>query len=192
MSPFVRFGNALGAGSFALILAITFGLQFILRELPCPLCQLQRLAIVLCGFGFILNLRLGAQPAHYGLILLSALFGLAVSGRQVLLHIVPGSGSYGSAIMGLHLYSWGVLLFLAVIAGVAFLMMLSASGRFDHVRSDAQAAAQFTGFSRLMSTLLIMMTLANAGAAFALCGPLECPDTPTGYWIEKYLPAFMR
>ena len=192
MSPLVRFGSALGVGGFALILAITFGLQFVLRELPCPLCQLQRLAIVLCGFGFILNLRLGAQPAHYGLILLSALFGLAVSGRQVMLHVVPGSGSYGSAIMGLHLYSWGVLLFLAVIAGVAVLMVLSGSGRFDHVRSDAQAAAQFTGFSRLMSTLLIVMTLANAVAAFALCGPLECPDTPTGYWIEKYLPAFIR
>ncbi len=192
MSPLVRFGNGLAVGCFALILAITFGLQFTLRELPCPLCQLQRLAIVLCGFGFILNLRLGPQPAHYGLVLLSALFGLAVSGRQVMLHIVPGSGGYGSTIFGLHLYSWGVLLFLAVIAGVAVLMVLSGSGRFDHVRSDAQAAAQFTGFPRLMSTLLIVMTLANALAAFALCGPFECPDTPTGYWIEKYLPAFMR
>jgi hypothetical protein len=71
-------------------------------------------------------------------------------------------------------------------------MLLSGSGRFDHVRSDAQAAAQFTGFSRLMSTLLIVMTLANAVATFALCGPVECPDSPIDYWIGRFLPVFMR
>lgn len=192
MSPLVRFGNALGAGGLALALAAAFAMQFLRHELPCPLCQLQRVAIVLCGFGFVLNLRLGPQPAHYGLVLISALFGLVVSGRQVLLHIVPGSGSYGSAVFGLHLYSWGVLLFLAVIAGVAVLMVLSGSGRFDHIRSDAQAAGQFTGFSRLTANLLILMTLANAASAFAQCGPIECVDDPTGYWIAKYLPSFMR
>lgn len=192
MSPLVRFGNALGAGGLALVLAFAFALQFLLNELPCPLCQLQRVAIVLCGFGFVLNLRLGPQPAHYGLVLIAALFGLAVSGRQVLLHVVPGSGSYGSAVFGLHLYSWGVLLFLAVIAGVAVLMVLSGSGRFDHIRSDVQAAAQFAGLPRLMSTLLILMTLANAVSAFAQCGPIECIDDPKGYWIAKYLPSFMR
>jgi disulfide bond formation protein DsbB len=174
------------------VLAFAFALQFVLHELPCPLCQLQRVAIVLCGFGFVLNLRLGPQPAHYGLVVVAALFGLAVSGRQVLLHIVPGSGTYGSAIFGLHLYSWGVLIFLGVIAGVAVMLVLSGSSRFDHVRSDSQAAAQFTGFSRLMSTFLILMTLANAVSALAQCGPVECVDDPTSYWIAKYLPAFMR
>jgi disulfide bond formation protein DsbB len=107
MPPLVCFGNALGAGGLALVMAFAFVLQFLFDELPCPLCQLQRVAIVLCGFGFVLNLRLGPHPAHYGLVLIAALFGLAVSGRQVLLHIVPGSGSYGSAVFGLHLYSWG-------------------------------------------------------------------------------------
>lgn len=192
MSPLVRFGNALGAGGLALVLAFAFALQFLLNELPCPLCQLQRVAIVLCGFGFVLNLRLGPQPAYYGLVLIAALLGLAVSGRQVLLHVVPGSGSYGSAVFGMHLYSWAVLLFLAVIAGVAVLMVLSGSGRFDHIRSDVQAAAQFTGFARLMSSLLILMTLANAISAFAQRGPIECIDDPKGYWIAKYLPSFMR
>jgi disulfide bond formation protein DsbB len=192
VSPLVRFGNALGAGGLALVLATAFAMQFVLQELPCPLCQLQRIAIALCGVGFILNLRLGPQPAHYGLVLIAALFGLAVSGRQVLLHVVPGSGSYGSAVLGMHLYSWSVLLFLGVTAGVAMLLVLSGSGRFDHIRSDAQAAAQFTGFARLMSTLLILMTLANAVSAFAQCGPIECPDDPTGYWISNYLPSFMR
>jgi len=186
MSPLIRLGNALGAGGLALVLAIGFGLQFVLNELPCPLCNLQRAAFALCGFGFVLNLRFGPQPGHYGLTLLAALFGLAVAGRQILLHIVPGTGAYGSPILGMHLYSWAAVLFLGVIAGVAVLMILSGTGRFDHVRSDALAAAHFVGFSRLMAWLLIVMTLGNALVSFAQCGPVECPDTPTSYWLVKY------
>ena len=74
--------------------------------------------------GFLLNLRFGVQPLHYGLSILAALFGVAVAGRQVLLHIVPGSGAYGSALFGLHLYTWSLILFGAVIAGIALLMIM--------------------------------------------------------------------
>lgn len=191
MSPFVRFGNALGAGGMALILAIGFGLQFLQHELPCPICNLQRAGFALCGFGFILNLRFGAHPSHYGLILLSALFGIAASGRQVLLHLFPGSGAYGAPVLGLHLYTWSLILFLAVIGGTALLMMLSGAGRMEHSRSDAQAAARYAGFSRLMASVLIVMTFANALAAFVQCGPVECPANPTSYWLMHHLP-FIR
>ena len=138
MGAFVRLGNAAGAAGMATILLVAFGLQFGLKELPCPVCNLQRVAFVLCGFGFLLNLRFGAQPLHYALTLLGALFGLAVSGRQVLLHIVPGGSAYGSPLLGLHLYTWSLILFLAVIAAVAVLMMLT--GRPEHHNTDHQAA----------------------------------------------------
>ena len=39
------------------------------------------------------------------------------------------------------------------------------------------------GLSRFAAWLLIVVTLANAIAAFALCGPIECPDNPTSYWL---------
>ena len=141
MTGLVRFGNALGALGLALVLLAAFGFQFGWNELPCPLCILQRVAFVLCGFGFVLNLRFGSQPAHYGLTLLGALFGLAASGRHVLLHIVPGTGAYGSPIFGLHFYTWALLLFLAVILGTAFLLILSGGGRLEHDRFNSRAAA---------------------------------------------------
>ena len=186
MAAFVRLGNAAGAAGLATILLIVFGLQFGLKELPCPLCNLQRVAFVLCGFGFLLNLRFGAQPLHYGLILLGALFGIAVSGRQVLLHIVPGGGAYGSSLLGLHLYTWALLLFFAVIAGVAVLMIFA--GRPEHHNTDHQTALRFRGIYRLAAYLLIATTLANVVNSFLLCGPFECSDNPTDYWISKYLP----
>ncbi len=186
MGPFLRLGNAAAAAGMATILLVAFGLQFGLKELPCPLCNLQRVAFVLCGFGFLLNLRFGAQPLHYALTLLGALFGLAVSGRQVLLHIAPGGSAYGSPLLGLHLYTWALLLCLAVIVLVALLMMFSA--RPEHHNTDHQAALRFRGVYRLAAYLLIAATLANVANSFLLCGPFECSDNPTDYWISKYLP----
>jgi disulfide bond formation protein DsbB len=186
MASLVRLGNAMGAMGIAIVLLAAFGMQFVLQELPCPLCVLQRVALVLCGFGFLLNLRFGVQPLHYGLTILAALFGAMAAGRQVLLHIVPGTGAYGSALFGLHLYTWSLILFGAVIAGVAVLMIMG--GRPEHDRSDHQAAMRFRGLSRFAAWLLIAVTLANALNSFVLCGPVECAPDPTGYWIAKYLP----
>ena len=185
MNVLANLGNAAAAIGIAAILLVAFGLQFWFGELPCPLCNLQRVAWILCGFGFVLNLRFGVRPLHYGLSLLGALFGAAVSGRQVLLHIVPGSGTYGSPVLGLHLYTWGFLLFVAVIAGIAVLMILG--GRPDHDRDGRHADLRFYGIRRLAAYFLIAMALANAVSSFALCGPIECPDSPTSYWISTYL-----
>ena len=140
---------------------------------------------MLCGFGFLLNLRFGSQPAHYGLTLFGALFGLAASGRHVLLHIVPGTGTYGSAILGLHFYTWALLLFLAVILGTALLLILSGGGRLEHDRFNSRAVDRFGGFSRFAAYMLIFATLANAVSTFLQCGPIECSDNPAGYWLVQ-------
>ncbi|CAN5922377.1 disulfide bond formation protein B [soil metagenome] len=190
MVPLVRFGNFVGVIGVALVLLAAFGMQFALKELPCPLCNLQRLAFVLCGFGFLLNLRFGVQPLHYGLSLLAAMFGVAVAGRQVLLHIAPGTGTYGSPVFGLHLYTWSLLAFVGVIAGIALLQILG--GRPDqdrgHDHGDHHATLRFRGLSRFAAFLLVAVALANAVNSFAQCGPFDCDGDPKGYWIAKYLP----
>src|SRR5260221_2459098 len=150
----------MGAAGIAVVLLVAFGLQFGLKELPCPLCNLQRVALVLCGFGFLLNLRFGVQPLHYGLSILAALFGVAVAGRQVLLYILPGSGAHGSALLGLHLYTWSLILFAAVIARIALLMIIG--GPADHDRSDHHAAVRLRRIHRLAAYLLIAATLGHA------------------------------
>ena len=181
MASFVRFGNGLGVVGIVLVLVGAFVLQFVQKELPCPLCNLQRVALVLCGFGLLLNLRFGSRPAHYGATILGALLGLAVSGRQVLLHIVPGDKGYGPPFLGLHLYTWTFVFFLATILGVALLLLLS--GREPETRREGRHAMPMGVLSRFAAWLLVLVTLANAVASFALCGPIECPDRPTGYWL---------
>jgi disulfide bond formation protein DsbB len=176
----VRFGNWIGTMAVSLVLLAAFALQFVQHELPCPLCLLQRVAFVLCGFGFAMNLRFGSQPAHYGATIFGALFGLAASGRQILLHIVPGDAGYGSALLGLHLYSWAFVFFAATLLGSALLLVLSPR---EDERRDGRHALPIGGLSSFAAWLLIGVTLANAVATFALCGPIDCPDTVTTYWI---------
>ena len=88
------------------VLLGAYYMQFVMGEFPCPLCLLQRLGMLGVGFGAMLNLRYGVRPAHYGVSLISAVFGASVSVRQILLHIVPGTGAYGTPVLGLHLYTW--------------------------------------------------------------------------------------
>ena len=183
MASLVRLGNTLGTAGIALVLLAAFAAQFVLHELPCPLCQLQRLAFAMCGFCFLLNLRFGSQPLHYGAALFAALFGAMAAGRQILLHIAPGTGSYGSPLLGLHYYTWSFLLFVAVIAAVAVLLILSGRGQSERDRLDMRSAASFSGAARLAAYLLIGVTLANVVNSFVQCGFAECSADPTGYWL---------
>ena len=186
MGPFARLGNAIAAVGIAIILLIAFGLQFGLNELPCPLCNLQRVAFVLCGFGFILNLRFGVQPLHYGLVLLAALFGVVVSGYQVAQHIAPGAVAYGAPLLGMHLDTWSLLLFFAVIAVVALLLMVS--GRPDHDRSGLIRRRRFRGFHRLPPICSSSSRSPTPRAGFAQCGPAGVRRQAAGLLGSRYLP----
>ena len=71
--------------------------QLVMGIAPCPLCILQRLACLLVGVVVIVALihrsRGLAQDIYFGLSLLFALLGLAVSLRQVWLQLVPPQNS---------------------------------------------------------------------------------------------------
>lgn len=175
-ASFVRDLNALGLLAVSLVLAAALFLQVTVGELPCPLCLLQRVGFVAVGFGLLLNVRFGPAPLHYGLVILGALYGAAAAGRQVLLHIVPGSGAYGSPLWGLHLYTWCLLLFLVVIAGIALLMLLE--GQFERARPWPAG-----GWQKLAMGVYLAVTVLVGVSAFVECGPGECPDNPTSYWL---------
>lgn len=183
-NSFARFLNDLAGLGIAGILAFAFAWQLLLDELPCPLCLLQRLAFAAIGVGICLNIAFGLRPSHFGVILLSALFGVLASSRQVMLHIVPGSGAYGSPLWGMHFYTWALIAFLAVILAVGAFLFL-----FDRAAStppDGGAAATAAGPSTLGKIslfALIGMTAVTVLATFAECGPTECPDNPVSYWL---------
>lgn len=178
--PLLHNLNALGLLGIGGVLAAAFGMQLVLHELPCPLCLLQRAAFIAVGIGFLLNVRFGSSPAHYGVVLASAVAGAAMSLRQVLLHIVPGTGEYGSALFGLHLYTWGFVGFAATILYVAALLFLEA-------RAGRLPAGPRNGLlSGPASWLFVILVAANLISVLLECGVGPCDDDPTYYhWLSR-------
>jgi disulfide bond formation protein DsbB len=166
--------NALALYALAGVLVAAFAMQFALDELPCPLCLLQRAFFCALAIGPILNLRHGPHPLHYGLSLLAAMAGAAVSVRQILLHILPGDPGYGSAIFGYHYYTWAFIFFAAAMAAIAVMMMFERQFALEEKRQPAAAAV-------LAIWLLIGLTLANVASTVAICGFAACPDNPVTY-----------
>lgn len=165
--------NAIALYAIAAVLLAAFYLQLAWGELPCPLCLLQRVAFTALAVGPVLTLRHDPRPEHYGLVILAALLGAGIAGRQVLLHIMPGDAGYGSAVLGLHLYTWALLVFVAAIVASAVMLLLS--GQFS---GEAPRAGTFEAAA---VWLVLAITLANAASALTECGFAWCPDTPVRY-----------
>jgi hypothetical protein len=116
-------------------------------------------------------------------MLVGALYGGSVAVRQILLHIVPGTGTYGSAILGLHYYTWSAIFFFLILAGTA--LMLLFDRQFDRqLARDGYAPPERFGGSALAKiafAVLLLTTALNAGSTLLECGPLVCDDNPTSY-----------
>jgi disulfide bond formation protein DsbB len=173
-----RLLNAIGLLAIGTALTIALVDQLWFGDLPCPLCILQRAGFFAAGFGIALNLIYGPRPSHYGVAILGAVAGGSISIRQILLHIVPGTGSYGNAIFGLHLYTWAFIGFAVTVAGCA-LMMLD-----DRQFSRAEPMSVRLKVLPLSALLLFLaLAIANIFSTIALCGAGLCPENPTDYLL---------
>lgn len=180
--------NALAVLGIVALLGYAFFDQLVLGELPCPLCLLQRVAFVLAACGFGLNALFGCRPSHYGLAIFGAIAGASISARQIMLHIVPGSGSYGAALFGLHFYTWAFVAFVMIIAGAAFLMLFDrqfAQGQFAKGQEQHGGWRDTPLLGKLAVSLLLLMVLGNALSTFAECELGLCPDDPSGYELLR-------
>jgi len=106
---------------FTLIEAFFF--QLVWGELPCAFCNLIRVAIMVFGAGLLLNLRFGFNSWNYVLSAVGALIGSLISLLFLFIKAPPDSIPTGSAVWGLHMYSWTFLICTA--AGLYCVLMLA-------------------------------------------------------------------
>jgi disulfide bond formation protein DsbB len=158
--------------TMAAILTTAMILQFYGGEIPCPLCLLQRVGMFGACFGVILHFRHGYSARNDGVSMLFALFLLIVSTRQTLLDIFPRPGhSYiGSAVLGLHMPVWSVLIAVAIL--LAFAIKFAVLG--GEALRDPQPSPTFGRVARLLSLYVIALGLINLGSVILQCGAGAC------------------
>jgi disulfide bond formation protein DsbB len=169
LNDFFQFAMML---TMAAIVTAAMALQYYDNELPCPLCLLQRVAMFGVCFGVIMHFRHGYSARNDGVGMLFALFLLIVSARQVLLDIYPRPGhSYiGSAVLGLHMPVWSVVIAVAIL--VAFAIKLAVLDG-EHLR-DPQSSPTLGRVARLLSLYVIAICLINLVSVILQCGLGAC------------------
>jgi disulfide bond formation protein DsbB len=169
-----------------LILLAALSVQFLLGELPCPLCFLQRIALMLCALGplFILAQNRRSALTHRdlavagGMSVMAALVGSAISVRQVLLHILPGDPGYGGTVLGMHLYTICLLVFICHALAAAIMLICSvATESFSQWRWPI-ANGIFWTFGLVVVINLVAVIL-EAGWHW------ELPSDPVSYLLLK-------
>lgn len=108
------------------ILTAAMTLQYVHGELPCPLCLLQRAAMLGVCFGIMQQFRHGYSNRNVGISLGFSLLVLIISVRQTLLDIYPRPGHeyVGSAIFGMHMPVWSVLIATCLIIALAIQLII--------------------------------------------------------------------
>lgn len=161
-----------------------FGVQFVGKEYPCPLCYLQRMAMILAVLGPARMISIGrrkgcvdtyAFSTGFGMTVLASILGAAISIRQILLHIAPGDPGYGSPVFGLHLYTWALFVFVA--------LLIDAGLHLTFIREDVPLVPLTPKLlSKLVVWLFLLVITANAIAVFVQTGfHWFLLDDPTGY-----------
>jgi len=166
MNSAVRNINALWMVIYCAIITTAFGLQIFKGETPCPLCYVQRIAMLLICTAALFNLIYGIRTYHYTLALLAALIGAAASTRQILLHICPGFPQFGVPFLGLSLYVWSYLTFICSIFLAALLI--------GFYRREQRAPLPLNRFQMLAIFWFTLVIIANIGATLYQCGFGPC------------------
>ncbi|MFA6266261.1 MAG: disulfide bond formation protein B [Pseudolabrys sp.] len=164
------------------VLTAAMVMQYAFGELPCPLCLLQRVALFGVCFAIILSLREDDTARMTGLGLVFSIFLLIVSVRQTLLDIYPRPGHdyIGTAVLGLHMPVWSVLIALALLAGYAVKLIAFGDTQRPHLSSypALQRAAA------VASVYVIVLCAINLGSVVVQCGFDQC-HTDSYRMLEK-------
>ncbi len=165
--------------SFSMLLTLagilTFAqiLQFAGGEIPCPLCLLQRVAMLGVCFGLIRDLRDQPLIHNAGLSMIFAMLLLVISVRQTLLDIYPRRGHeyIGSAIFGIHMPVWSVLIAAALL--LAFALKFTVLGGGEKLTPLKKFPA-LAGAAKLLSLYVITLCVLNFVSVVVQCGADAC------------------
>ncbi|ATL71503.1 disulfide bond formation protein B [Nocardia terpenica] len=163
------------------------GDQFLAWDYPCPLCMVQRMFMLLAALGGAYIVRKGMTgtiaPSDYatgwGLAVIACVAGGFTAWRQTMLHILPGDPGYGGPVLGLHLYVWAWILFVAAIATVGVVLCFSEETAAQEIPDRPHRATGMLaiGFLALVIAVNLVSVFGEEGFHWFL------PDDPQRYQL---------
>jgi disulfide bond formation protein DsbB len=145
------------------VLIEAFYYQLVKGELPCAFCNLIRVGFMLLGSGLLLNLRFGTNAWNYVLSALGALIGSLISLLFMFAKAPAWTTPTGSAVFGLHMYTWTYIMFTAAVMFCA-VMLAFAWGNRD--AAPAPVAGPYATFRSIATVAFILVVGANLVSAF--------------------------
>ncbi|MBC6556664.1 disulfide bond formation protein B [Citrobacter braakii] len=167
--------NMAGLIGICASLILAFYYQIAMLELPCPLCLLQRVGLIIAGFGFLFNILLGIRNSHYGMVILGSILTGIIASRQMFLHIIPGDSGYGSAFLGFHFYTWALITAILIVTAVSVIITISEIGVVMRPLNINPVFLRITGW------IFILLISANLISTLLECGGGQCADNPVTY-----------
>ena len=154
------------------ILTAAMVIQFADREIPCPLCLLERVAMFGCCIGLIQQLRSDGSQRGAGIGLVFSVLLLVISSRQTLLDLFqrPGHAYVGGAVFGVHMPVWSVFIAVALLLGFAIRLAIFGGPR-------AAPDAEGSPLSRLtygLGLYVVVICGINCLSVLVQCGFGEC------------------
>jgi disulfide bond formation protein DsbB len=165
----------------AAIMTAAMAYQYLHNEIPCPLCLLQRVALFGVCFGIIQNVRSGYSDRNAGWSILFTLLLLFVSVRQTLINIYPrpGHAYVGSAVFGIHMPVWCVLIATALL--IAFGLKLTILGS-DQQFAGRKPAGALGKLATAGAMFVVMLCVINFASVIVQCGLESCHTSGYRLW----------
>ncbi|HED2503834.1 TPA: disulfide bond formation protein B [Serratia marcescens] len=171
----VHLVNMVGLLGICVSLVLAFYYQLVMHELPCPLCLLQRIGLIIAGFGFLFNVYFGLRSLHYGMVIIGSVLTGIMASRQVFLHIMPGDAGYGSTFLGLHFYTWALVTSVVIIAANAVVLAISEMNASIRPLNIPRTLFRIVGWG------FSLLIAANLMSTVLECGSGQCADNPVIY-----------
>jgi disulfide bond formation protein DsbB len=132
---------------------------------------LQRYAMFGCCFGIVMQLRSPNSERGAGIGAIFALVLLVISVRQTLLDLFPrpGHAYVGSAVFGIHMPVWSVLIAGALLAGFAVRLALFGAPRSPEPRMNL--------LTHSVALYVLLICAINFVSVIVQCGVGECHTT---------------
>ena len=160
--------------ALAAVLTAAMVMQYVFGEIPCPLCLLQRYAMFGCCFGIVMQLRSADSERGAGIAAIFAILLLVISVRQTLLDLFPrpDHAYIGSAVLGIHMPVWSVLISVALLLGFAARLVL-----FGAPRSVLDRSSPLGRLTAALALYVLLICAINFASVVVQCGAGECHTT---------------